>query len=323
MIFRGEKMDLETKTVIESYTILARALKSNGKTMKKKRFVHESGFNSIQGKYSHAYDTRGLLIASEEYCELNAYKPPTDSSDLQLRVNEYGEIVHPPFKPEKPNTKNWKRMTPKRQDILAQYRKDLADYEVAKAKWDTLPLLNDGRSTMEHRMEFLKNRPSKYGINHRAYYDYIQGVFEYEVPVLSYYVRGYGEVRMTAYPVRKTEIEIREFEEGDWVQQDILDIAWRRAELERMRKEKKQHYRKFIREQEDNTVQTTLTGNVWNVREVTNDFLHNFTGDVELVWKFFTTSFEVRGCLHGSVDINEVCFSLTKEELDKVYAMRG
>ena len=202
-------MDLETKTIIEAYTILARALKSNGETMKKK-FVHESGFEAVQGKYSHAYDTRGLLIASEDYCEMKAHKPPTDSSDLRLRVNEYGEIVHPPVAPEKPKTENWKRMTPKRQDILAQYRKDLADYEVAKAKWLELPFLNDGKTVEEHRAEFLRNRPTKHGVNHRAYYDYIQGVFEYEVPVLSYYVKGYGEVRVTAFPVTKTEIEFTE-----------------------------------------------------------------------------------------------------------------
>ena len=41
-----------------------------------------------------------------------------------LRVNEYGNIVHPPSEPEKPKTENWKRMTPKRREILHQYKID-------------------------------------------------------------------------------------------------------------------------------------------------------------------------------------------------------
>lgn len=60
-----------------------------------------------------------------------------------LRVNEFGDVVHPPVKPEEPDTKNWKRMTARRQMILSQYRKDLADYEVAMTRWLELTPIND------------------------------------------------------------------------------------------------------------------------------------------------------------------------------------
>lgn len=306
-----------------------RQLILNGDIMKVKAFTHDSGFNSIQEKYSIGYNTRGLLMASEDYCESKMVYNTTDSSDVRMRVNEYGQIVYPPEKPEKPDTSNWKRITPKRQGILAQYRVDKAQYEKDMEEWLDLPFADEGRTRDEFTHDLvhaLRTKPTFHGVNYRSYYNYMNGTFEtkHDYVVLSYFVKKFGQVRVCSKPVTHTELEIVEVVEGEsWIKQDILDIAWRRAEVERMRKEKKQHYRKFIREQEDNTVQITLTGNCFNEREVTSDMLHNFTGDAELVWKFFINSFKVRGCLHGSVDINEVCFSLTKEELDEVYSRKN
>lgn len=307
--------------------------------MKVKAFTHESGFNSIQGKYSIGYNTRGLLMASEEYCESKMKNIVKDSSDIRMRVNEFGDLVYPPEKPVPPkplDESNWVNITPKRREKRAQYKKDLESYEhemvlyeMEMERWLQLPFADEGRTRDEFIHDLvhaLRTKPTFHGVNYRSYYNYMNGTFETkpDYVVLSYFVKKFGQVRVCSKPVTHTELEIVEVVEGEsWIKQDILDIAWRRAEVERMRKEKKQHYRKFIREQEDNTVQITLTGNCFNEREVTSDMLHNFTGDAELVWKFFINSFKVRGCLHGSVDINEVCFSLTKEELDEVYSRKN
>lgn len=307
--------------------------------MKVKAFTHESGFNSIQGKYSIGYNTRGLLMASEEYCESKMKNIVKDSSDIRMRVNEFGDLVYPPEKPVPPkplDESNWVNITPKRREKRAQYKKDLESYEhemvlyeMEMERWLQLPFADEGRTRDEFIHDLvhaLRTKPTFHGVNYRSYYNYMNGTFETkpDYVVLSYFVKKFGQVRVCSKPVTRTELEIVEVVEGEsWIKQDILDIAWRRAEVERMRKEKKQHYRKFIREQEDNTVQITLTGNCFNEREVTSDMLHNFTGDAELVWKFFINSFKVRGCLHGSVDINEVCFSLTKEELDEVYSRKN
>ena len=118
-----------------------------------------------------------------------------------LRVNELGQIVQPPIAPEEPNTKNWKRMTPKRQGILAQYRADKAQYDKDMEEWLQLPLLNDGRSVEEHRAEFLRNKPVfGEGINHRTFYDYMNRVFDPEIPVLVYWAKGFGECAFTEFP---------------------------------------------------------------------------------------------------------------------------
>lgn len=106
-----------------------------------------------------------------------------------LRVNEFGDIVHPPVKPEEPDTSNWKRMTAKRQDILAQYRKDLADYEEAMAKWLELTPINDAEP---HPPTIVKSD---------------------EIAVLTYFARGFGEVNVTSRPVTHTELEILEVRE--------------------------------------------------------------------------------------------------------------
>ena len=84
---------------------------------KKEKPTHESGFHSVQGKYSLVCDTRGLLIASEEYCQKEISKREVkDMSDNALRFNEFGELVYPPERPQPPKglkTKNWKKHTRK------------------------------------------------------------------------------------------------------------------------------------------------------------------------------------------------------------------
>ena len=237
-----------------------------------------------------------------------------DSSDIRLRVNEHGDLVYPPVAPKKPKTDNWKRMTPKRQGILAQYRADKAQYIKEMGEWLELPLLNDGESSFEKRFNALKERPPLEET----------GVFEYPC---GRWHRGFGGNERRELPyhlVEHHQMEIVEPVEGEsWLKQDILDIAYRKAMVKQRLKEKRQSRSKFKKSQEDSTVQVTLTGNCFNEREVTGDMLHNFTGDAELMWKFFINSFKVIGCIHGSVDIINSCFVLTKEELDEVYRMRG
>lgn len=180
---------------------------------------------TISGLVKTIFDWDNLnLIEEAQELLSNIFEPSVQKTPRwvgELRVNEFGEIVHPPIEPEEPDTSKWKRMTPKRVEMLTNYRMALAEYKTAMKEWLELPLLDDGsKTTIEHRIEFLRNRPPKYGINHRAYYDYIQGVFEYKVPVLSYYVRKYGEVRVTAFPVRHTELEIVDCDPNNnyWVQ---------------------------------------------------------------------------------------------------------
>lgn len=59
-----------------------------------------------------------------------------------LKYSETGAIVHPPVMPEAPDVSKWKRITPKRQLILAQYRQDMREYVKAKDEWDALPVDN-------------------------------------------------------------------------------------------------------------------------------------------------------------------------------------
>ena len=59
-----------------------------------------------------------------------------------LKYNETGAIVHPPVMPEAPDVSKWKRITPKRQLILSQYRQDMREYVKAKDEWDALPVSN-------------------------------------------------------------------------------------------------------------------------------------------------------------------------------------
>lgn len=181
---------------------------------------------TISGMVKTVFDWDNLdLIEEAQELLSNIFEPEIQRvpkwTGEELRVNKFGEIVHPPIKPEPIDQTGWKRITPKRSAMLQQYKIDKAQYDIDMEEWLELPLLDDGsKTTVEHRIEFLRNRPPKYGINHRAYYDYIQDVFEYKVPVLSYYVRKYGEVRVTAFPMRHTELEIVDCDPNNnyWVQ---------------------------------------------------------------------------------------------------------
>ena len=83
-----------------------------------------------------------------------------------IRYNECGEMVQPPVKPEEPkpiDQSNWKRITPKRREQLAQYRRDKEDYEVAlieyeRAMSEWLKLPTDDRSKMEVIIEEYEKR---------------------------------------------------------------------------------------------------------------------------------------------------------------------
>lgn len=115
------------------------------------------GFKMVNGKYSHMYNTRGLILECEESsCRISMAKEPTDSSTNVLRYNEYGEIVMPPVKPQKPDTSKWKRMTDKRRETLRQYKVDKEQYEVDMAKWLQLP--TNEMSKVESLTEFYRSR---------------------------------------------------------------------------------------------------------------------------------------------------------------------
>lgn len=128
-----------------------------------------------------------------------------------IKYDEGGAIINPPVAPVEPepiDTSNWVRITPKRREKLAQYRRDkeqyerdMADYLVAKAEYDALPVT---------QMVPRRRPVIDYGITKRTYFDYMNGVFDPEIPVLTYWVRGFGEVRVTAFPVRHTELVISE-----------------------------------------------------------------------------------------------------------------
>jgi hypothetical protein len=141
-----------------------------------------------------------------------------------LRVNEYGNIVHPPSEPEKPKTENWKRMTPKRREILHQYKMDKEEYDIAMAEWMQLPLLDEGRSHEEHiddLIHALRTKPTFHGITYRKYYDYLNGVFDPQPVVLTYWVKKFGEVRFCSRAVTHTELEVVECDPANnyWTQQ--------------------------------------------------------------------------------------------------------
>lgn len=288
---------------------------------------------TISGLIKTVFDWDNLDLI-EEARELlsNIYEPSVQKTPRwvgELRVNKFGEIVHPPIEPEEPDTSNWKRITPKRSALLQQYRIDKAQYEMDMEEWLELPLLHDGRTPLEHRLEFLRNRPViDYGINKRTYYDYINGTFDPEVPTLVYYVKKYGEVRVTAFPVTKiigdevkhTEIEFCEVEEGDWVQRDIYDPVWRRENQEVLRKWKRQHRRDFIRNQPDSTVQTTLTNNCWDAREVTASILFTFEGeDTELARKYLDSLMDYGvPVLNGKYRIPDIYVTGTPQEIEEL-----
>ena len=151
------------KQLIQDIHALAEALCMEKK--EKPTFTHESGFNSIQGKYSLVCDTRGLVLASEECCDLlyvrkveedkkaveEAINPlehtiPLVNVNIEvkemrenaLRFNEYGELVYPPERPQPPKplkTDNWKNITPRRREKILQYELDKEGYEIALAMY--------------------------------------------------------------------------------------------------------------------------------------------------------------------------------------------
>lgn len=141
----------------------------------------------------------------------------------QLRVDENGQIVHPPKKPVPPkplDESNWVNITPKRREKRAQYKKDLESYEhemvfyeMKMKKWLKLPLLDDGRTREEHihgLIMALRNKPVFHGVSFRTYFDYLNGVFDPQPAVLVYWARGFGEVRVCSRPVTHTELEVIE-----------------------------------------------------------------------------------------------------------------
>ena len=159
---------------------------------------------TISGLIKTVFDWDNLDLIEEAKELLSCIFEPAPRKEPELvgdlRVDEYGMIAMPPVKPTPIDTTNWKRMTPKRVEMLTNYRLELAEYETAMKKYLELPLLDDGRSVEEHRSEFLRKNKVPHGMNHRTYYDFMNGVFDPEIPVLRYWVRGYGEVCVLEFP---------------------------------------------------------------------------------------------------------------------------
>ena len=130
-------MSYDMKKLIRDIHALAEAFSKEDK--QKVEFTHDSGFNSVQGKYSLVCDTRGLVLASEESCQKEISKREVkDMSDNALRYNEYGELVYPPARPQPPKelkTDRWKNITPKRMEKILQYEVDREGYEIAMAMY--------------------------------------------------------------------------------------------------------------------------------------------------------------------------------------------
>ena len=164
---------------------------------------------------------------------------PTDSSDVRMRVNEFGQIVQPPLPPEKPDRSKWKRMTPKRVEILAEYKMAKAEYDKELEAWLKLPFLDEGRTREEHihgLIMTLRNKPLFHGITHRRYYDYLNGVFDPQPAVLVYWARGFGEVRICSRPVTHTELKV--------VGCDVNNNYWAQIGFEGNASHKRRHYKR-------------------------------------------------------------------------------
>lgn len=153
------------KQLIQDIHALAEALCMEKK--EKPTFTHESGFNSIQGKYSLVCDTRGLVLASEESCQKEISKREVkDMSENALRFNEFGEVVHPPVRPQPPKelkTDRWKNITEKRMEKILQHEVDREGYEIAMAmyhykmeKYLKLPTLSNNK--METIIESMREQ---------------------------------------------------------------------------------------------------------------------------------------------------------------------
>lgn len=197
---------------------------------------------TISGLVKTIFDWDNLnLIEEAQELLSNIFEPEIQRAPKWtgegLRVNKFGEIIHPPIKPEPIDQTGWKRITPKRSAMLQQYKVDKAQYDIDMEEWLQLPLLNDGRTALEHRIEFLRNRPFiDHGINKRAYYDYMNGVFDPEIPVLKYWVRGFGEVRITAFPVRHTQLVV--------VDCDPTNNYWTQMGFEGNASHERRHYKR-------------------------------------------------------------------------------
>lgn len=288
---------------------------------------------TISGLIKTVFDWDNLDLI-EEARELlsNIYEPPVQKTPRwvgELRVNKFSEIVHPPIEPEKPDTSNWKRITPKRQGILAQYRVDKAQYDIDMAEWLQLPLLDDGRTVLEHRLEFLRNKPSiDYGINKESYYAYLNGTFEYEIPTFAYPCGKWDKrlgtnlrVEMPEWAVEHHKMEIVYHEDptdlGMWLD-DLIDPVWRREEYERERTEYRQSRSKF-RKARDTTVQLDLFSN--NYRDITKDVLHTFETDPnkELAMKYVLALVDkYRPYIYGTVNIPSIYILLNASERDEI-----
>lgn len=101
---------------------------------------------TISGLTKTVFDWDNLeLVAEAVELMKNIFEPePFFQSTWigDLKYNEVGAIVHPPMMPEAPDMSKWKRITPKRQLILSQYRQDMREYVRAKDEWDALPVSN-------------------------------------------------------------------------------------------------------------------------------------------------------------------------------------
>lgn len=141
-----------------------------------------------------------------------------------LKYNETGAIVHPPLMPEAPDMSKWKRITPKRQLILSQYRQDMRDYVKAKDEWDALPVTNTtkmetvidgyrqrGRIIREDGGIILLDTVTKDS----------EAIFEYPC---GKWVRGQGNIRreLPSDAVEHHEMEVIEFQPGEWWIQQLF-----------------------------------------------------------------------------------------------------
>lgn len=272
---------------------------------KVKEFTHESGFNSVQGKYSLACDTRGLVIACEEYCGDEIMKREVKETSNLLKVNEYGQIVHPPFKPEKPDTSKWKRMTPKREGILAEYREAKAKYDHDMVEWLKLPYLYDG-TTKDERI--LEDTPRIIESNEVAVFEFPCGKWH----------KGFGGNQRRELPydmVEHHQMEIKEFEEGNWTTA-LIDQKWLAQERAQMRKEYRYGRQKFFRKY-DTTVQLTLFNP--GVRQVEEDVIRAFEDNPNLGFEYLKATIDgYRPCIHGSVNIKSEYILLTPSQREEI-----
>ena len=165
-------------------------------------------------------------MASEDYCENELAKREIRETSNLLKVDEHGQLVYAPLKPVKPDTSKWKRMTPKRQGILSEYRKELKEYLEAKKAYDEASYLYTG-TTQDERL--LNDTPRIIESDEVAVFEFPCGRWH----------KGYGGNQRRELPydmVEHHQMEIKEFEEGNWVTLENYDSVWRAEEWKQMRK---------------------------------------------------------------------------------------